>query len=98
MTGTSYSLESYVRVDWLWLALPATLVLLSLPFLIATIVQSSRAKIGPWKTSALATLKGLGNELRDELGALDAEATMERGAEARCARLKEGVNGGWRLV
>ena len=97
MNGTSYSLESYVRVDWLWLVLPATLVLLSFPFLIATIVQSSRAKIKPWKTSALATLQGLGNELRNELGALDAEATMERRAETRFARLKEGDNG-WRLV
>ena len=61
-------------------------------------VQSSRAKIQPWKTSALATLQGLGSELRGELGALDAEASMEKGAETRCARLEEGGEGGWRLV
>lgn len=97
MNGTSYSLVSYARVDWLWLVLPATLVLLSLPFLIATIVQSSQAQIKPWKTSALATLQGLGNELRNELGALDAEATMERGAETHFAQLKEG-DSGWLLV
>ena len=97
MNGTSYSVVSYVRVDWRWLVLPATLVLLSFPFLITTIVQSSQAKIKPWKTSALATLQGLGNELRNELGALDAEATMKRRAETRFAQLKEGDNG-WRLV
>ena len=97
MNGTSYSLVSYVKVDWPWLVLPATLVLLSFPFLVVTILRSSRAKIKPWKTSTLATLQGLGAELRDGLGALDAEATMEKGAETISAQLKEDVHG-WRLV
>ena len=97
MNGTSYSLVSYVKVDWPWLVLPATLVLLSFPFLVVTILQSSRAKIKPWKTSTLATLQGLGVELRDELGALDAEATMEKGAETLSVQLREDVYG-WRLV
>ncbi|KAM0798814.1 hypothetical protein BDR22DRAFT_857833 [Usnea florida] len=63
VNGTSYSLVSYVKVDWPWLVLPATLVLLSFPFLVVTILQSSRAKIKPWKTSTMATLQGLGVEL-----------------------------------
>ena len=97
MNGTSYSLVSYVRVDWFWLVLPATLILLSLPFLIATIVQSSRAKIKPWKTSTLATLQALGGDVRDELGALVAETTMKKGAKACFVKLEEGEDG-WRLV
>ena len=97
MNGTSYSLVSYVKVDWLWLMMPATLVLLSFPFLIATIVQNSQAKLKPWKTSTLATLQGLGIEVRNELGDLQSEATMEKGAETRFVRLEEFDNG-WRLV
>ena len=97
MNGTSYSLVSYVNVDWPWLVLPATLVLLSFPFLVVTILQSSRAKIRPWKTSTLATLQGLGVELRDELGALDAEAMMKKGAKMVSVQLREDVHG-WRLV
>lgn len=77
--------------------LPATLLLLSFPFLIAMIVQSSQAKIKLWKTSTLATLQGLGSELRNELGILDAETTMEKGVETRFAQLKEGDHV-WRLV
>ena len=97
MNGTSYALVSYVEVDWPWLVLPATLVLLSFPLLVGTILQSSRAEIKPWKSSTLATLQGLGGELRDELGVLEDQATMERGAEMVSVRLKEGVDG-WRLV
>lgn len=97
MYGTSYSLASYVKVNWLWLILPAILVFLSFPFLVVTIVQSSKAKIQPWKTSTLATLQGLSGELRDELGALDAEAKMEQVAMTRSVRLEE-RNAGWRLV
>ena len=51
----------------------------------------------PWKTSTLATMQGLGVELRDELGALEAEVAMEKGAEMVSVRLKEDVDG-WRLV
>ena len=97
MNGTSYSLVSYVKVVWPWLVLPATLVLLSFPFLVVRILQSSRVKIKPWKTSTLATLQDLGVELRDELGALDAEAMMEKGAETLSVQLREDVYG-WRLV
>ena len=97
MDGRSYSLVSYVKVDWLWVLMPATLVLLSFPFLIITIVQSSRAKLRPWKTSTLATLQGLGIDVRNELGDLHAEATMEKRAETRFVRLEE-FDHGWRLV
>ena len=91
--GTSYSLVSYVKVDWPWLVLPATLVLLWFPFLVVMILQNSRANFKLWKTSTLATLQGLGVELRDELVALDAEAMMEKGAETLSVQLREDVYG-----
>ena len=71
--------------------------MLSLPFLIATIVQTSHSKTKPWKTSTLATLQGLGDELRNELGPLNAQTKMEKEAKACFAELEEGKNG-WRLV
>lgn len=97
VNGTADSLEGYVEVNWLWLILPATLVFLSFPFLIATVVQSPKAKIRPWKTSTLTTLQGLSSGLRDDLGAMGAETKMEKAAETRSARLEEG-NNGWRPV
>ncbi len=77
--------------------LPATLVLLAIPFLIATIVQSSQARIEPWKTSTLAILQGLDGELRRDLGALGKESAMKKKAEARYIQLKESDDG-WRLA
>ena len=97
VNGTAYSPTSYVHVDWYWLVLPTALILLSLPFLVATMVQSSRANTKPWKTSTLATLQGLGDELRRELGTLDSEARMAKRAETRSVRLEENKDG-WRLV
>ena len=97
MNGRSYSLVSYVKVDWLWLLMPATLVLLSFPFLVATVVLSSQARLKPWRTSTLATLQGLGIDVRNELGDLYMEEMMEKGAETRFVRLEEFHNG-WRLV
>ena len=71
--------------------------MLSLPFLVATIVQSSHAKIKLWKTSTLATLQGLGDELRNELGVLSSQTLMEKKAKGCFADL-EGGEVGWRLV
>ena len=96
VNGTSYSLTTYVHVEWPWLVLPAALVLLSFPFLIVTIVQSARAKLKPWKTSTMAVFQGLGNRLRGELGALDTESSMQQKAESLSAQLVRDGNG-WRL-
>lgn len=102
VTGKSYSLRPYVSVRWAWLTLPALLVLLSLVVLLSTIIQTRQRKVKIWKTSAVATLRGLGTGLHGELGGLGGTSAMEEEAEGRRVRLvrREGEEGGegWRLV
>lgn len=55
--GTAYRTETCIIVQWPWLAYPAALLLLTLVFLAATIVQSRRrTRHQIWKASPLALL------------------------------------------
>lgn len=65
--GIAWVQSTYIRVRWVWLILPAALVLMSMTFLVSTMVASSRGKTEPWKNRALATVYArLGDDLRDE--------------------------------
>jgi hypothetical protein len=48
--------EQFVSVRWAWLAMPLSLILFVTMFLVATIVKTSRSRIGVWKSSPLALL------------------------------------------
>jgi hypothetical protein len=57
--GSASSPETYVRVEWGWLTFPLVMLLLSIAFLVATIIKTSQQThdgIGTWKTSAMPTL------------------------------------------
>ncbi|PYH42146.1 DUF3176 domain-containing protein [Aspergillus saccharolyticus JOP 1030-1] len=52
--GTTWTVDSFVQVQWPWLALPIALVALTLGFLAATVVRTRNQYI--WKSSPLALL------------------------------------------
>src|SRR5699024_5121795 len=52
--GTTWTVESYVHVRWLWMILPIALVAFTLVFFIATIWNTRNQFI--WKSSPLALL------------------------------------------
>jgi len=54
--GTVWVQEQFVSVRWVWLAMPLALILFVTIFLVATIVKTSRSRIGVWKSSPLALL------------------------------------------
>ncbi|KAJ5599273.1 hypothetical protein N7450_000340 [Penicillium hetheringtonii] len=54
VNGTAWTDQSYVHVRWIWLALPAAVVVLSLVFLVVTIIHTRNQYI--WKSSPLALL------------------------------------------
>lgn len=65
IVGTIYNTEVMVKVQWLWLILPASLVLGSNVFLTLTILKSKKRV--PWKSSVLALLfHGINHVDRDE--------------------------------
>jgi hypothetical protein len=71
ITGTAYSLETYVAVHWAWLTFPLAMLLLSIVFLAATMLKisgQSHVDIGTWKTSAMPTLMyGLPKDMQNGL-------------------------------
>lgn len=57
LPGHAYTNETYVTVKWEWLIFPFALLLLSLAFLVLTMIKTSKdTVIGVWKTSAMPTL------------------------------------------
>ncbi|CAF9915348.1 MAG: hypothetical protein ALECFALPRED_010116 [Alectoria fallacina] len=52
--GTAYSMQTYTRVRWAWIILPAATVVGSVIFLLAIMWQSRRRAVHRWKDSALA--------------------------------------------
>ncbi|KAF2678275.1 hypothetical protein K458DRAFT_317429 [Lentithecium fluviatile CBS 122367] len=58
--GSAFSVETYVNIQWEWLIFPFTLLILTLVFLVATMVKTKKGageeNLGVWKTSAMPTL------------------------------------------
>ena len=62
--GVAYKNETYVHVRWAWFAYPATVLAMSLLYLLGTIIESRNRDILIWKSSNLALLlHGQGLEL-----------------------------------
>ncbi|KAF9700647.1 hypothetical protein EKO04_001535 [Ascochyta lentis] len=98
LSGEAFNHENYVSVRWEWLALPLGLLLSSLVFLAATIVQSAVEgdRVGVWKTSAIATLLyGLPDDVQRKLTASEEDGTPR--AKAKGLRVKLQPNKGWRI-
>ena len=86
-TGRAYRMEVHVAVNWLWLILPVTLVLLSCILLLITIISSKQQHTQIWKSNSLATLfHGLSGS-GDEGPPLTFPRHMERAAEQIYVRL-----------
>jgi hypothetical protein len=69
--GIAWTDVVYTEVRWLWLIFPVTLVLLSMVFLVATMVASWQSGLKPWKSFILPLLytrleDGLQDEWRQE--------------------------------
>lgn len=56
IVGHSFANETYVHVRWLWLIPPACLELAILALFLTAVMQSRRARLPIWKSSALALL------------------------------------------
>ncbi|KAL8980961.1 MAG: hypothetical protein Q9205_004112 [Flavoplaca limonia] len=95
--GTSTSFEVYIQIEWAWMIVPITTVILSLIFLLITIHQSRQRKIPAWKSSLLAVLLSLSSETRSDLGGIIRTKEMEEMAKKKYVRLES--NGGqWQIM
>ena len=96
--GVASHQVTIVSVAWRWLALPATLMGLTLIFLLAAIHSSAQSGAMLWKSSSLATFyHPLTSEGRDRVGAATGPKHLEMIAEELEVKWERTVKG-WRLA
>jgi hypothetical protein len=97
LSGKAYQKENYVKIRWEWLAFPLALLILSLVFLVSTIMKTAGdGTVGFYKTSAMPNLiYGLPKETQGQFAASSTWASGH-GAPKR-TRAKLLPNLGWRI-
>lgn len=96
--GTVWGTQTCVGVNWEWLALPAGLLLLTIIFLVLTIVRTRSKQAHVWKSSIFAVLfSGLDQETRKSDGPLMSLEEMKAAADRATVRLED-TKEGFRLV
>ncbi|KZM28523.1 hypothetical protein ST47_g317 [Ascochyta rabiei] len=95
--GSAYSRKSFIHISWAWLTFPFVLLLLSLAFLVSTIIETTKdTETGVWKTSAMPTLiYGLPEETRGKFTAQEKwDSSL---GDTKEVRIKLLPNLGWRV-
>jgi hypothetical protein len=84
----------HVGVQWSWLALPATLLVLGILLLVATIWSSHNQKVGIWKDNSLALLLSSqwDREDRSSVRAGQTQLDIQRGVKGMKAQLAEDMD------
>ncbi|KAI0490398.1 hypothetical protein F4859DRAFT_7077 [Xylaria cf. heliscus] len=80
--GTETAMEVIVRVRWVWIALPVTLLSAGTLFVFETLIKNSRWKLQSWKSSSLAVLF-VGMSLSDEVEHKGAKKVLDMVSIAR---------------
>jgi hypothetical protein len=95
--GVAYSKETFVSIRWAWLSFPLLLLLLSLVFLVATIMKTSgNGGTAVWKTSAMPTLiYSLPKETQSQFASTS--KWVNRKVAPKKTRIKLLPNMGWRV-
>lgn len=96
--GKSFSQESHIEVRWVWLILPIGLLILTLMFLVGTVIRTSleNDRIGVWKNSAIATLLyGLPDDTQQKITASQSHGTPRSRAKELNVRMLPTKN--WRI-
>ncbi|CAI6323215.1 unnamed protein product [Periconia digitata] len=97
--GSAHAMQTVVSVQWAWLAFPFALLFLSLAFLVATIIKTTKEAVdgpGVWKTSAMPTLiYSLPNDMQKQYTSTSGSETSLDGAKRLKIRLHP--QKGWRV-
>lgn len=106
--GTVYRTQTCIRVEWVWLALPAGLLLLTIVFLLLTIVKTRSRQALVWKSSIFALLfsrldqKTTGRQADGPVASLEEMKAAAGRMTVRLEDTKEGLRlvsqGDWRTT
>ena len=100
VVGIAQALETYVAVHWAWLTFPLVMLFLSIIFLVATMLKTSRnshGDIGTWKTSAMPTLMyGLPQDMQKDIISTTSSGGLSH-ERPRKVRIRLLPKQGWRV-
>jgi hypothetical protein len=89
--GTAYELQAYIAIRWIWLAFPASLLVLTLLFLVFIVAQSAESGVAVWKSSPLVLLfHGLNTSSVEQVHGVIEIADMEDHARTMEVSLQDG--------
>ncbi len=98
--GNVFASETCIHIQWAWLSLPATLLVLAVAFLVVVMVETTAYKHAvTWKSSSLGLIMhGLdGNGVQWEYNRLEKIQDMDDTAKLLRVRLTDESGRGWRL-
>ncbi|KAL1644183.1 hypothetical protein SLS58_004463 [Diplodia intermedia] len=97
--GTVMDSQTCIRVRWAWISLPATLLFLTMVFLVLTVLQTVKQRWqGTWKSSAIALLfHGFDADTRKGFGIMADRSEMSGTSEHVQVQLRY-EDGGWTFV
>ncbi|KAK0731355.1 hypothetical protein B0H67DRAFT_69886 [Lasiosphaeris hirsuta] len=95
--GSAMQLAPFIRVQWYWLAYPAFMIVLSVYFLLHTIIASARDGVSVWKSGALPMLFcRIDDNIHDHVGdGMDVPDGLEERVGDVCVAMYRGENGQW---
>jgi hypothetical protein len=95
--GSAYQQENFVEIHWGWLSFPLALLVLTLIFLVSTIIKTSGdGETGVWKNSAMPTL--IYSLPKETQGQFASSSTWNSGKGGpRKTRIKLMPSMGWRV-
>lgn len=96
--GGAYRQETYVHVQWAWMALPGLLVAASIVILLATMFKNESNGALPWKTSSLALLFHGLDGMGGGWAGLDERVQMQELARNTRVVLNRAPTGEWKLM
>lgn len=96
VAGHAYGRETFISVRWEWMIFPLLLLLLSLAFLVSTIVKTSKdVGAGNWKTSAMPAL--IYSLPKEAQGQFTSSSTWSNSKSTKKVRIRLSSNLGWRV-
>ena len=100
IAGSAFVNETYIEVRWAWLSFPLIMLCMSIVFLVATIVKTSKEAadgVGTWKTSAMPTLMySLPPGAQQTLTGFAARGDSEKGMKEK-VKIRLMPKQGWRV-
>jgi hypothetical protein len=94
--GLAFAKQTFISVRWKWLAFPLLLLVLSLVFLVSTMIKTSKdVETGMWKTSAMPTL--IYSLPKETQSRFTKSSTWSSTKETKKVRIRLLPNMGWRV-